>query len=266
MIDVNKSKMRGEKMSREKFMIYKIKIAYGDGTVEYRQDEGYSAGNYEDMKVLYRKVQEEVCHKDCKVILLGVNYRGGNSMIKERDFSKSSTEEQQIYDTSFVEYARQIKDILVKMKKKRDYHVQVLDAVEKKDSIIDHRIETFKRKAWDNEDEMIQEKIKIFDESEAIKKERRHHKDELEIILSIRDEIDLDDVYDAFDVDVKDDSKFQYLDESMVRHLGLMKEVYYSSEKDRVCKIKSLKKQYDKVKIDVKNRKIICYNKAATRI
>ena len=252
-------------MNKEKFMIYKIKVVYNDGTVEYRNEQGYSTASYEDMKSLYEKVKEEVCDKDCKIVLLGVNFRGANRSLKEADFTKSSTEEKKIYETSFKEYAEQIQDALKKMRMKRDYHRQVLDTIEKKDSIMDHRIETFNKKKWDKSDEMLEEKIKIFDELETIKSERRYHKNELEVIFGIRDRIDLKDVYEAFTVK-SIDCKYKYLDENMVKSLGIMQEVYYSTEKERVHKVRKFKEKYDKVKVDVKNRKITCYNKSTRKV
>ena len=250
--------------TKNKFMIYKIKIVHGNGKVEYRNDSGYSVGNYCEMKELFSKVEQEVCSKDCRLLLLGVDFRGDNKLIKERNFTKSSDEEKRIYETSFVEYAKQIQDILNKMKLKKDYHYQMLDAVEKKDSIIDHRIETFEKKQWDSQEEMIKEKLKIFDESESIKRERRLHKDELEIFIGIKEKININEVLEAFKVESKN-TKFKYLDEDMVGELGIMKEVYFSSDKDRVMKLRVLKKQYDRVKVDILNRKIICYNKSAVK-
>jgi hypothetical protein len=259
---MNKFK-RGDSMGNKKFMIYKIKIVFGNGDIEYRNgDDTYSPGNYSDMCELFKTVQKEVWDQDCKVVLLGVDYRGNNTMLKERNFTKPSIEEQQIYETSFVEYANQIRDILEKMRVKRDYHTQMLDAVEKKNSIIDHRIETFSKKEWSNQEEMMREKMSIFDESEQIKKDRRLHKDELELIHKIRDNIDLIEAYEAFDIKPKN-IEFKYLDQDLARSLGMIKEIYYSNDKDRVTKVKKYKKMYSSVRIDYKNNKLICYNKAA---
>lgn len=245
----------------KKFMIYEIKITYADGRVEYRVRNGYSTAKYDDMKKLYKEVKEEVSSENCKIALLGVDFRGGRDMVLEDNFTKISEEKNKIYETSFAEYANQIKDILKNMRIKRDYHYQVMDAISKKDSIVDHKIETFRNKEWENEIEMLAEKLSIFDMAEELKNERRMHKNELKILSNIKEKIDLKEMYDVFNSISINNKKFKYLDDAMIKNLDMIKEVYFSGEVDRIKKIKSLKKKYNKIKVDAKNSKLICYNK-----
>ena len=69
-------------------------------------------------------------------------------------------------------------------------------------------------------------------------------------------------MYEAFNISDKSKDKYKYLDENMIEVLGMYNEVHYNNEKDKEEKISKLNKRYDKVKVDVKSRKIICYNKA----
>lgn len=249
-------------MGSKKYVIYKIKIVNNeDGSLEYRNETGYSTSSYEEMKRLYDKVKAEISSKNCKMALLGVDFRGNNKCILEDDFTKVDDEEQKIYETSFVEYANQIADLLKKMRMKRDYHYQTLDATSKKDSIIDHRIETFKEKKWPSKEEEVNEKLAIFAMAEEIKQERRLHKNELEILDQIKDKVDLKEMYEAFNSVSANEKRFRYLDDKLVKNLNIITEVYYSTERDRIKKVRKLEKKYGKIKNDAKNRKLICYNK-----
>ena len=147
---------------------------------------------------------------------------------------------------------------------KRDYHYQTLDATSKKDSIIDHRIETFKEKKWPSKEEEVNEKLAIFEMAEEIKQERRLHKNELEILDQIKDKVDLKEMYEAFNSISANKKRFRYLDDKLVKNLNIITEVYYSTERDRIKKVRKLEKKYGKIKNDAKNRKLICYNKCKT--
>lgn len=87
------------------------------------------------------------------------------------------------------------------------------------------------------------------------------HKNELKILSNIKEKIDLKEMYDVFNSISINNKKFKYLDDAMIKNLDMIKEVYFSGEVDRIKKIKSLKKKYNKIKVDAKNSKLICYNK-----
>ena len=132
----------------------------------------------------------------------------------------------------------------------------------KKQDILLHKIESIKLFEG-KESEVIEEKIKIIDELEQIRHDRRVNKNELNKILSLDKRIKIHNLSEQFNkIEIPIDKNYEYLSDEKVKQLHIMREYKFRTDKERLSLMRQLKHKYSKLVVDSVNSKIIAYNKS----
>lgn len=215
---------------------------------------------YKNTKDKYSEVDE-----DTVIELVGVNEDGtvGNTIYKKEFIKEENNNYELLKSTDDI--VSEIAHLLILLEEKKEYHSVIQSALDKKENVKLHNIENISKFKGSKED-LIKEKLKIFDEIESIRVERRFHKEEAMKLISLNRRIHIKDISDKFSkIEIPIDKNVEYLTEEKLDELCIIKEITYNSDKQRINLMKQIQNKYKKVVNDVKNSKLICYNLANNR-
>lgn len=241
-----------------KYKSYKIIVTHVDGVKEIIQRKGVDMTSYKSVMSNYKTVKKEYTEAST-IAFIGI----GEGDLMETLFTKENKHNDITeLEKSAYDIANEIKERLLILDRKLDHHEKMKCVAEKNISNIHHKIETVKNKRYKNDYTKNQDKIKIFDELEHNLSERRNNKNELIYLKNLSKRMDFSKRAIDFSLNKqKDSSEYQYIDEEVQEKLKMMQEIRYNNPIDRDFKIELNEKKFDKVIVDERHRKIICYNK-----
>ena len=242
---------------------YGIRITDESGARMVKINKNVDMSSFSIARQVYGKTKNRYIDKneDMTIELVGITLDGevGNVIYSKTFVREVISEDEELMDKTddIVENVKHELEILVR---KREYHINMLSAMDKKQEVILHNIEEMKE--FSDKD-----KLQVFSDLEEIRHPRRFHKDETTKLKILNSIINLDNVSELFskvNIPIKKEHKF--LDKHDLETLKIMKEVKYNSDKDRVYKTSELQKKYDKVINDSVKKVLICYNKANKKL
>lgn len=208
---------------------------------------------------VYGKTKDRYINKneDITIELVGITLEGeiGNVIYSKTFVGEVANEDEELLEETD-KIVGNIKYSLELLIRKREYHDDIVRALNKKQDVILHNIENLS--GMDDK-----ARLNIMKELEEVRKYRRLHKTERRKLRALDISINLEDVAEIFrNVSIPIDTEnYKYLNEQELDDMKIMKEVRYNSEKDRIHRVGELRKKYDKVVCDSAKNIIICYNK-----
>lgn len=244
---------------------YKLKISDDDGERYIKINKNVDTSNYKEMIKFYNELKKRNEEKSCTIHFLGVDKNKIENIMFSKEYKKEVNNDKELLTTTD-EIVGDIKHLLGLLERKKDYHHDMRSVLDKKNNIALHKIENIRLFEGSKED-LIKEKIKIFDEMDKIIEERRTHKEELKKLSTLRKIIDLDNIIDNFNrVNIPiDETDYKYLTDEVIEEKKILKEYTYRNDKERLNIMKQIENKYSKIVNDSVNNKLICYNLANNR-
>ncbi|MEG2289593.1 MAG: hypothetical protein RSC24_06460 [Clostridium sp.] len=241
---------------------YKIRITLLDGSVEDVKCKGVNINSYSSMMVKYREVKKTHSKKSKSIEFYGVDENGKPTTLFKKENNNIHGRKELNQDSA--ELMNDISNQIKLLKDKKVHHQNLVRAYDKKENFLLHSIESISKLNLPKED-LINEKLRIVDNIEQIRKDRRWHKNQLYTIREAfknNDELSMDKLETTFKSIEAYQDKFEYLDERLAKSKKIYEEYTYVSDKDLQNKIKHYKKEYSHICIDESQNKLIAYNNA----
>lgn len=238
---------------------YGIKVTDESGSRIVRINKNVDMTNFSIARETYNKTKDRYINKneDITIELVGITLDGeiGN-VIYSKTFVREVANEDKELLLETDEIVDNIKHSLELLIRKREYHTNMVCALNKKQDVILHNIENI----GDMDDSI---KLNTIKELEEVRKYRRFNKTEEKKLKTLDIVVDLGKVDELFRrVTLPIDTEgFRYLNEKELDDMKIIKEIRYNSEKDRIHKMEQIRKKYDKIVVDDAKNTIICYNK-----
>lgn len=238
---------------------YGIRVIDESGSRIVRINKNVDMTNFSIARETYNKTKDRYINKneDITIELVGITLEGeiGNVIYSKTFVREVANEDEELLEETD-KIVGNIKYSLELLIRKREYHDDIVRALNKKQDVILHNIENLS--GMDDK-----ARLNIMKELEEVRKYRRLHKTERRKLRALDISINLEDVAEIFrNVSIPIDTEnYKYLNEQELDDMKIMKEVRYNSEKDRIHRIGELRKKYDKVVCDSAKNIIICYNK-----
>lgn len=241
---------------------YKLRVINEEGEKYIKLNGNIDSTSYRTMVKYYHKTKDRYINKneDITIELVGITLEGeiGN-VIYSKTFVREVANEDKELLLETDEIVDNIKHSLELLIRKREYHTNMVCALNKKQDVILHNIENI----GDMDDSI---KLNTIKELEEVRKYRRFNKTEEKKLKTLDIIVDLGKVDELFRrVTLPIDTEgFRYLNEKELDDMKIIKEIRYNSEKDRIHKMEQIRKKYDKIVVDDAKNTIICYNKGYT--
>lgn len=237
---------------------YGIRITDESGVRIVKLNKNVDMTNFSVARETYNKTKDKYMNKneDIMIELVGINSENkiGNVIYSKSYFREiSNMDKELLLETDDI--MDNIKHSLKLLTRKREYHSEMVCALNKKQDVILHNIENI----GDMDDSI---KLKTIKELEEVRKYRRFNKTEEKKLQTV-DLVDLEKVVELFKqarLKVYPED-FKYLNEKELDDRKIIKEIKYNSDKDKIHKIEQFCKKYDKIVVDNAKNMIICYNK-----
>lgn len=241
---------------------YGIRVTDESGTRMVRINKNVDMSSFLTARQVYGKTKDRYIDKneDMTIELVGITLDGevGN-VIYSKTFVREVANEDKELLLETDEIVDNIKHSLELLIRKREYHTNMVCALNKKQDVILHNIENI----GDMDDSI---KLNTIKELEEVRKYRRFNKTEEKKLKTLDIVVDLGKVDELFRrVTLPIDTEgFRYLNEKELDDMKIIKEIRYNSEKDRIHKMEQIRKKYDKIVVDDAKNTIICYNRGYT--
>lgn len=241
---------------------YGIRVIDESGSRIVRINKNVDMTNFSIARETYNKTKDRYINKneDITIELVGITLEGeiGN-VIYNKTFVREVANEDKELLLETDEIVDNIKHSLELLIRKREYHTNMVCALNKKQDVILHNIENI----GDMDDSI---KLNTIKELEEVRKYRRFNKTEEKKLKTLDIVVDLGKVDELFRrVTLPIDTEgFRYLNEKELDDMKIIKEIRYNSEKDRIHKMEQIRKKYDKIVVDDAKNTIICYNRGYT--
>ena len=238
---------------------YGIMVTDESGSRIVRINKNVDMSSFLIARQVYGKTKDRYINKneDITIELVGITLEGeiGNVIYSKTFVREVANEDEELLEETD-KIVGNIKYSLELLIRKREYHDDIVRALNKKQDVILHNIENLS--GMDDK-----ARLNIMKELEEVRKYRRLHKTERRKLRALDISINLEDVAEIFrNVSIPIDTEnYKYLNEQELDDMKIMKEVRYNSEKDRIHRVGELRKKYDKVVCDSAKNIIICYNK-----
>lgn len=241
---------------------YGIRVTDESGSRIVRINKNVDMSSFLIARQVYGKTKDRYINKneDITIELVGITLEGeiGNVIYSKTFVREVANEDEELLEETD-KIVGNIKYSLELLIRKREYHDDIVRALNKKQDVILHNIENLS--GMDDK-----ARLNIMKELEEVRKYRRLHKTERRKLRALDISINLEDVAEIFrNVSIPIDTEnYKYLNEQELDDMKIMKEVRYNSEKDRIHRVGELRKKYDKVVCDSAKNIIICYNRGYT--
>lgn len=241
---------------------YGIRVTDESGSRIVRINKNVDMSSFLIARQVYGKTKDRYINKneDITIELVGITLEGeiGN-VIYSKTFVREVANEDKELLLETDEIVDNIKHSLELLIRKREYHTNMVCALNKKQDVILHNIENI----GDMDDSI---KLNTIKELEEVRKYRRFNKTEEKKLKTLDIVVDLGKVDELFRrVTLPIDTEgFRYLNEKELDDMKIIKEIRYNSEKDRIHKMEQIRKKYDKIVVDDAKNTIICYNRGYT--
>lgn len=241
---------------------YGIRVTDESGSRIVRINKNVDMSSFLIARQVYGKTKDRYINKneDITIELVGITLEGeiGNAIYSKTFVREVANEDKELLlETD--EIVDNIKHSLELLIRKREYHTNMVCALNKKQDVILHNIENI----GDMDDSI---KLNTIKELEEVRKYRRFNKTEEKKLKTLDIVVDLGKVDELFRrVTLPIDTEgFRYLNEKELDDMKIIKEIRYNSEKDRIHKMEQIRKKYDKIVVDDAKNTIICYNRGYT--
>ena len=241
---------------------YGIRVTDESGSRIVRINKNVDMTNFSIARETYNKTKDRYINKneDITIELVGITLEGeiGNAIYSKTFVREVANEDKELLlETD--EIVDNIKHSLELLIRKREYHTNMVCALNKKQDVILHNIENI----GDMDDSI---KLNTIKELEEVRKYRRFNKTEEKKLKTLDIVVDLgkvDELFRRVTLPI-DTESFRYLNEKELDDMKIIKEIRYNSEKDRIHKMEQIRKKYDKIVVDDAKNTIICYNRGYT--
>lgn len=248
-------------MCKRVYKGYKIRVINEEGEKYIELNGNINTTSYNTMIEYYHMTKYKYQDEDCVVEMLGVYDDGsvGNVIFSKR-FCQEVIEDKEILKPTD-EIVGEIKSLLELLDRKNEYHRNMKSVLDKKQNLLLHKIETIKSLNTTKEN-LINEKLKIIDELEEVRHDRRYNKDEERKLQLVCNKVNIQEIIKKFSqvkipIDTKD---YEYISGDLEDKI--IKEIKYNSEKQRINIMKQVSHKYKKIVNDEARRVLICYNHA----
>lgn len=245
---------------KKKYYGYKLRVINDDGEKYIKLNGNIKMTSYATMVKYYHMTKDKYQDEDCTVEMIGVYEDGSTgSVIFSKKFKKEVEEDKELL-MSVDHIVDEIQYLLDTLMRKKDYHNNMMCALNKKQDLLLHKIESI-NSFKGSETEKVNEKLKIVDELEEVRKERRFNKNEKLKLKIVNDRIDVDVLKTHFSK-IKIPSQpenYEYISGELEDKI--VREIKYNSDKQKENVIKSIQGKYEKIVDDVPRKTLICYNK-----
>lgn len=248
-------------MCKRIYKSYKIKVINEDGEKYIDFNKNIDATSYNTVIEYYHMTKYKYQDEDCIVEMLGVFEDDTiGSVIFSKKFCQEVVEDKELLKPTD-EIVGEIKSLLELLGRKNEYHNNMLSAFNKKQDVLLHKIETI-RSLDSTKESLINEKLKIIDELEEVRHNRRFNKNEEKKLKILYSKVNIEEIIGKFSqikipIDEKD---YEYINGELEEQI--IKEINYNSEKQRINIMKQVGSKYKKIVNDEARRILICYNYA----
>lgn len=246
-------------MCKRIYKSYKIKVINDDGEKYIDFNKNIDATSYNTIIKYYHMTKYKYQNEDCTVEMIGV-YEDETigSVIFSKTFSKEVVEDKEILKSTD-EIVSDIKSLLELLDRKNEYHNSMRSAFDKKQDVLLHKVETLSS-INPNEVNIVDEKLKIIDELEKVRVNRRINKNEARKLQYLHSKINLQEIINKFaqikiPIDIKE---YEYVSGDIEEQM--MKEIKYSNDKQRINIMKQINGKYKKIVNDETRKVLMCYN------
>ena len=251
-------------MCKRIYKSYKIRVTNDDGEKYVKLNGNIDTSSYRAMLEYYHMTKYKYQEEDCTVEMLGV-YEDDTigSVIFRKTFYQETIEDKEVLKSTD-DIVEEIKSLLELIDRKNEYHNNMRSAFDKKQDVLLHKVETLKS-LNPNKVNIIDEKLKIIDELEKVRIDRRINKKEANKLKYLHNKIDLQEVINKFaQIKIPIDTKeYKYVSGNLEEHM--MKEIKYDNDKQRINIMKQINGKYKKIVNDEVRKVLMCYNNANGR-
>lgn len=247
-------------MCKRIYRSYKIRVINEDGEKYIKLNGNVDTTSYSTMTKYYHMTKHKHQDEDCKVEMVGA-YDDGTigSIIFSKTFCKEIIEDKDLLKSTD-EIVDEIKSLLEILDRKNEYHNNMKGAFDKKQDILLHKIETIKSLNV-SEEALIEEKLKIINDLEEVRHNRRMHKNENRKLQSLYSKVNIQEMINKFSQKIPSDIKnYEYIDNDLEEQM--MKEIKYKSDKQRINIMKQINGKYKRIINDETRKVLMCYNHA----
>lgn len=246
-------------MCKRIYKSYKIRVINEDGERYIKLNGNVDTTSYNTMTKYYHMTKHKHQDEDCKVEMVGA-YDDGTigSIIFSKTFCKEVIEDKDLLKSTD-EIVDEIKDLLDLLERKSEYHNNMLSVYNKKQDVLLHKIETIKLLDVP-QIELKEKKLKIIDDLEDVRCNRRLNKNEGNKLKFLYDKVEIKEIIEQFShvkipIDAQD---IKYIDEEYQEKI--IKEIKYNSEKQRINLMSQVRHKYKKIVNDEARHTLVCYN------
>lgn len=246
-------------MCKRVYGSYKIKLTNDNEEKYIKVNKNIDETSYKVMLEYYHMTKYKYQNEDCTVEMIGV-YEDETigSVIFSKTFSKEVVEDKEILKSTD-EIVSDIKSLLELLDRKNEYHNSMRSAFDKKQDVLLHKVETLSS-INPNEVNIVDEKLKIIDELEKVRVNRRINKNEARKLQYLHSKINLQEIINKFaqikiPIDIKE---YEYVSGDIEEQM--MKEIKYSNDKQRINIMKQINGKYKKIVNDETRKVLMCYN------
>lgn len=246
-------------MCKRVYKSYKIRVTNDDGEKYIKLNGNIDTSSYKVMLEYYHMTKFKYQDEGCTVEMLGV-YEDGTigSTIFSKTFCEEITEDKELLKSTD-EIVDDIKVLLDLLERKSEYHNNMLSVYNKKQDVLLHKIENIKLLNV-SKVELNEEKLKIIDDLEEVRYNRRFNKDEGNKLKVLYDKVKIKEIIEQFShvkipIDTKD---LRYINGEYEEKI--IKEIKYNSEKQRINLMGQVRHKYKKIVNDEARHTLVCYN------
>lgn len=247
-------------MKVKKYHSYKLCITTQDKKDFIKLNGNINQTSYATMVKYYHKTKDKYQNEDCTIELVGVHENGTvGSVIFSKTFCKEVKEDKELL-MGVDEIVENIQGLLGLLERKKCYHSDMIAALNKKQDLLLHKIESIGSFEGTKEQKR-DEKLKIMDSLEETRHDRRFNKNEqlkLNIVNSIVDIEVLKKHFDEIKIPIEPE-KYEYINGELQDRI--VKEIKYNSLAQRDNTLKGIRHKYDRIVDDTPRKILICYNK-----
>lgn len=247
-------------MCKRIYSSYKIRVTNEEGEKYIELNRNIDETSYSTMLKYYHMTKYKHQEEDCIIELLGV-YEDGSigSVIFSKTFFKEVNNDKELLRPTD-EIVKEIKGLLDLLNRKNEYHNNMYSAFNKKQDVLLHKIESIKSFEG-KENEIIEEKLKIIDELEQVRHDRRFNNDEMKKIQIVNKKVNLKNISEKFSsiqIPINTDN-YEYIGNKGLEE-KIIKEIKYNSEKQRINIVSQVQHKYSKIINDEARKTLVCFN------
>lgn len=251
-------------MCKRIYKSYKIRVTSDDGEKYIKLNGNVDTSSYKVMLEYYHMTKYKYQDEDCTIEMLGVyeDDTVGSVIFRKTSYQETVEDKEVLKPTDDI--VEEIKSLLELISRKNEYHNNMKSAFDKKQDVLLHKVETLNY-LDPNKVNIIDEKLKIIDELEKVRIDRRINKNEVRKLQYLHSKINLQQIIDRFaqikiPIDTKD---YEYVSGNLEEHM--IKEIKYSNDKQRINIMKQINGKYKKIVNDEIRKVLMCYNNANGR-